>query len=254
MIKYYTDINVCNTTYFIPEDNNTGVECNYCIEDLEQILGTCRNNNQSVTWQDNNFITCCYLTDILDDCDILYSPYNETSYQTCNATTLACQENLTTDFTCQYDQAPILSNKINVECEMPSNMTYCCVVNILQNGTLLQTNPEYKKSTNALVSWKVGEEELRTCFEPSSRLLNAFYTSKNVRTETPFTMEVRCTTNNGSTIKSQYCITPIYDNPDWLVNRTAWASKNAGYLIVLAFITVLVAMIIGGLRRRALGR
>ena len=235
-----------NSTFTV--DNETP-----CNEDIEEVVGDCINGTRTSSWVDNNFYTCCYVTELEADCSILFSPFNETVIENCSEVPI-CEENLTINFTCQYDAIPILSNKINVQCEMPSNQTYCCVVNILQNGTLLQTNPEYKKSTNALVSWKVGEEEPRTCFEPSSRLLNAFYTSKNVRTDTPFTMEVICTSNDGTTIKSQHCITPTYDKPDWIINRIIWTKNNVAYILIGLLITLILVLIIASLRKKAMGR
>ena len=146
---------------------------------------------------------------------------------------------LINNFTCYLDQEPILTKKMNVLCEMPNNQTYCCVVNIYYGDNLLATTPEYKDASASFLSLR-SEEETRTCFSPSQMLLNTYYTKKNLRTEINFTMEVLCMNENNITMKSQYYITPAYDNPDWIMNRMVWARENASYLIIITFFVFIV--------------
>ena len=145
---------------------------------------------------------------------------------------------LINNFTCYLDQEPIMTKKMNVMCEMPDNQTYCCVTNIYFGDNLLATTPEYKDASASFLSLR-SEEETRTCFEPSQMLLNAYYTKKNIRAETNFTLEVLCMNENSTTIKSQYQINPTYDNPDWILPRMIWARENISYILVITFFVIL---------------
>jgi hypothetical protein len=104
-----------------------------------------------------------------------------------------------------------------------------------------------------LVSWKIGEEESRTCFTPVQQNLNAYYMSKNLRTDTPFTLEVLCSADDGTVLRSQYCITPIYDKPDFVVNRISWARANILYIIIGIALILILAFIIGRIKQRVMG-
>lgn len=226
--KTYNDNNTCGTNDTLPADNGTYVFCDYCYEDLQQTLGECNStNNQTVDYTDDNYGSCCSVTGLVTDCSIDYYPYNETTYQSCDFYQI--------DFDCTYDSTPVLNNKINVICEMPDNQTYCCLVNIYQDTNLLATTPEYKDATNSFLAIR-SEEETRECFTPNQRLLNAYYTKKELRPNTDYLMEVICTTTNGTTIKSQALINPEYHEYDWLPHRLV----SIGEKPVLTIITIVV--------------
>lgn len=160
-----------------------------------------------------------------------------------------CAENLTNDFNCSYDGIPIMQKKMNVICNLP-NANYIiygdylfendfkCVINILQNSTLLASNPEYKTSTFFSKS-----EDTRLSFQTTSGIMNGYYTTKNLRTDTPFTLQILCS-NYTTTLKSEYCITPTYIKPDWILNVMIWAKDNAAFLIII-FLLFTVLMGIG---------
>ncbi|CAK0747278.1 hypothetical protein CCP1ISM_260009 [Azospirillaceae bacterium] len=246
----YIDLNLCGTTNELPEDNGTySYQCNYCSQNITNTTSTCDRGNRTITYTDNNFYDCCYMTNILSDCDILYTPYNETIINNCTPEANSCAANLINNFSCQYDSEPIMKNKINVVCEMPDTDDYCCLINIIQNQTLLATTPEYKDSTDSLIQFKIGEEETRKCFNPESRLLNAYYQNKNLRLSTFYTLQVLCTSNS-TTIKSEYCISPLYDKPDEVAGRLVWASQNIVYIVIGIFIIVVLAMIVGIIRKK----
>lgn len=242
LLVTYIDNGLCNTTNNLPVDNGTYIACNYCFENITESVTECIDGWQTTTYTDENFIWCCYITNLESDCSILYPPYDEGIRANCTEpdTGLYCQENLTNDFPCQYDDYPILHEKMNVVCEINDTKDYRCVVNILQNNTLLSTNPEYREASDSLFNLK-GQGDTREFFTPENRLLNSFYTQKNLRTDTPFTLEVICTSND-TTIKSQYCIIPKYIKPDWIANIGAWAARNMVFIIAIA---LLLALFIG---------
>jgi len=235
--RYYYDNNSCNSSTGIPVDNNTWIYCNYCSEDLFQILGTCQSNGtQTVDYYDNNYFSCCSVTGLPSDCTILTYPYNTTTIQNCTF--------LINNFTCSYDPIPFLTDKMNVQCEMPDNKTYCCVINIYKNWELLQSNPEYRDASDSIINLR-SEEDTRTCFIPEQKLMNGYYRPKNLEEGETFIMEVKCTSNQGSTIIAQYFVTPEYRNPTWLITVTVWAKQNV-YLIILGFIIItIIAIAIG---------
>jgi len=246
-LKTYTDSNTCGTTFNLPVDNGTYTACDYCIEDLTQVTTNCDvNGTQNVTYTDNNFVACCFLTNIVSDCSVLYTPpFNETTAQNCTSAGA-----LINNFTCSLDTEPILHDKINIVCEMPDNQTYCCLTNTFQGTNLLATSPEYQDTSDGLLSLR-SEEETRECFTPNQRLLNAYYTPKNVRTDTQFKMQVLCTSTNGTSIKSEYMIMPSYVKPDWIFNRMVWAKQNMWEIVGVMMLLILIAVFLGYLYKKS---
>jgi hypothetical protein len=250
MLVTYTDNNQCGTTYYLPTNNGTYNEtCNYCSANVVATTGDCgENNTKTTTYTDLEFVRCCYITNIISDCPTLYSPYNESLIENCTRTGILSCTNTTQEFNCSFDPYPILHEKMNVVCEMPNNQTYCCVANIIQNGNLLATTPEYREASDSLFNIK-GQGETRLCFIPQQRLANIYYTPKNLRTDTPFTLEILCTSEN-QTIKSQFCIQPVYDKPDSIINRMIWARENSMTLIIIILLsTIFLGIIIYYARR-----
>ena len=245
-LKTYNDTNACGTVFNLPADNGTYEACNYCSEDLTQVTTNCTNGTQNVSWIDNNFATCCFLTNITADCSILYDPFNVTTTQNCTT------GNLINNFTCQYDTKPYMKDKINVVCEMPDNETYCCVINTIQDGELVATCPEYQDASTSLLSLR-SEEETRTCFTPQQRLLNGYYTTKSLITDRNFRLQVLCTSNN-KTIRSEYFVAPMYSRPDWFMGRYVWLTRNIFYVIGALFSILLVVLLLGYYYRKFKGR
>jgi len=131
-----------------------------------------------------------------------------------------------------------------LNCELPNEESYCCVVNIYQGANLtdlLASTPEYTNKGNSALLPQ--DQETRTCFTPTSRLLNAYYTDKEIRPDTSYKVEVKCTTTN-TTLLSQYQINPQYHQYDWLPHRLKWFGDN---VIMLTMGTIVAILLIVGL-------
>lgn len=237
--KTYYDYNDCGTTADLPIDNNTIGSCNYCDESIFQNTSECESNGtQTVSYFDNNYASCCAVTGLLEDCSILYPPYNTITTQNCIP--------LLTQINCTLDPQPILNPKINVNCVMPDNEEYCCVVNTYQGTNLLATSPEYKNPSSSILTLGI-ESETRNCFPTTNKLLNAYYTTKELRPKIGYTIEVLCTSNS-STLRTQSNIMPVYHTEDWLTARINWFGDNPMTLIgtgllILAVIFLLILII-----------
>lgn len=211
-------------------DINVTVACNYCSENLESTLGVCVDDNQTITYVDNNFISCCYLTNIGSDCSILSSPYNETTYQSC--------QSLIQNFTCSIPNFAEFKPIMPFSCIMPDYQEYQCIVNVFEDGRLVQTNPQQAIYGASLLIGK--RQETREFFTTSNGLLNAYFTNKNIETDHQFRVDAIC--SNGSIIyTSQNNVKPFYDTASSVLNRTIWAKENSTYLI-LAIIFVVIAL------------
>jgi len=214
----------------IPSYNQTET-CNYCSENIDTTYTQCTlNQTQTITYQDLNYNSCCLVTGLYDDCSIYYLTNTTT---TCNY--------YTKDFNCTVDANPVLRDKMNIVCTLPSSDPQNCIVNIYQqnNNTrnLLQTTPEYKVTTNAFF-W-ARENEARTSFTNTNTLLNAYFTQKEIRAETDYDLEVVCSTNT-TTISYSTKIHPEYPLPDQVSHRLTWAKENFAFV----FITFLAILII----------
>jgi hypothetical protein len=85
----YSDTNACNKTYGLPEDNGTYAACDYCQENITAIRATgwdaCIDGvkHRNVTYADASYLSCCNVTGLVADCDImnatLYHDYTETA-------------------------------------------------------------------------------------------------------------------------------------------------------------------------------
>lgn len=248
-IKTYTDQNACGTNTTLPGDNGTEVSCNYCSQDLEQILGICTaSQTQSVSWIDNNYTTCCQVTSIASDCGIDFTPFNETTSQSCQF--------YTQEFNCTIDPTPVLNKKINVYCELPTENE--CIINLKQlqaNSTfvLLQTTPEYQNPSETIINLFNRETELRSAFPTVNKLLNAYYTQKELRPNTNYMVEVICR-DNSTTLTYQQLITPNFKTPDWGIQRFVWARQNLSFLIITAVLILLATLTIIYFIQKARGR
>lgn len=229
-ILQYTSSNLsCSPSY------NSTQSCNYCSPNIFANYSECdQNGTRTVNYFDLNYSTCCLTTGLSEDC-IINTPTYQNKNETCNF--------YNQDFTCQVDSSPVLNDKINLNCELPNSEDTCCVINIYQGNnftSLLQTSPEYKSTSNSFFLTR--EQETRTCFTPNQRLLNAYYTEKELRPETDYKLEVVCTSNT-STLKSSYQIKPVYHTPDWAFNRFTWFTNNTTFTFsALIAIVIMVAL------------
>jgi hypothetical protein len=235
--KTYVDHNSCGTTSNLPADNGTTDACNYCSQNIYQNTSECTNNGtQTITYFDNNYASCCYITGLPEDCMILEYPYNDTTSQGC----FYYQQQIN----CTMDSSPVLNTKINVNCVLPSgNEEYCCVINTYQGNNLLATSPEYSNPSQSILSI-ASQSETRTCFSTTNKLLNAYYTTKELRPDTNYTIEILCN-NNQTSIKTQRAITPVYHEYDWLTLRLKWLGDNLTFTLLT--IPIVIALILFGI-------
>jgi len=210
---------------------------NYCSEDLEMVLGACEDDNQSVSYTDNNKAVCCDVTGLESDCSILAEPYNLTTYQACDSGTL------TNEFNCSIPSNIEFKDRMPFSCVMPDTQEYDCIVNVFENSTtyrLLQTNPQ---KTSFSEGFFARETEEREFFTSSGGLLNAYFTNDNLLSDTKFRVDTICT--NGSVIyTSQNRVEPFYEGISGVANRTIWLKENSTYIILgffllLGFISIL---------------
>jgi hypothetical protein len=229
LVQYTSSNETCIPSY------NTTENCNYCNADIIENITECFNGTQTITYTDANYFSCCYATGLMEDCFIQQYPYNTTTTQNC--------EEYTKEFTCTLDTKPILNTKININCVLPSNEEYCCVINTLQGNNLLATSPEYKKPSN--LNPFGGDTEERNCFLTTNKLLNAYYTTKELRPSTEYDIQVLCTSANTSTsTKYETPISPVYHTPDWLPYRLQQIGQNP-VLTITTIIVIILLILIG---------
>jgi hypothetical protein len=239
LISYTSSNQICSPDYNVTET------CDYCTESIFQNATECNENKTTtISYYDENYNTCCLVTGLTSDCHILNYPYNQITNQTCDF--------YPKDFTCNVDQNPVLNDKINTVCTMPDSQDYCCVVNIYQGNNLLATTPEYKDPSNSLLNINM-QGETRTCFTPNNRLVNAYYTKKELRPNTEYKLQIQCT-NNQTTINSNYPINPEYHIPDWGTQRIQWIGKNPATIILSFVLLIAIILFIAYMIRKARGR
>ena len=239
LVQYESSNETCIPSY------NTTENCNYCNPNLQANYSTCDiNNTQTITYNDLNLSTCCLMTGLISDCPTYYYPYNETYVQSC--TQYAQQIN------CTADPTPVLNDKINVVCTIPDNKTYCCIVNTYQGNNLLATSPEYKQTSQSILSLS-SQQETRTCFTPSAGLLNAYYTQKELRPDNNYKIEVLCTNTLGQAIKYQTPVNPVYHSVDWLPYRLKWFGTSPITIIFTILVIIAILLVIIWLIKKARG-
>jgi hypothetical protein len=215
-IGYISTNTTCTPNY------NTTEACNYCNPDLQSNTTTCINGTQDISYNDNNYGSCCLVTGLPEDCPTNYYPYNTIVNQTCPM--------YASDLSCNVDTRPVIHDKINLVCTMPDSQDYCCVINLYQGNSLLSTSPEYKTTSNSFLTI-ASEQEARTCFQTTNLLMNGYYTDKELRPETPYKIQVLCS-NNQTTKTSEYEIIGTYATPDYTTHMVKWAGDNATYLLL----------------------
>ena len=226
-------------------DFNESIFCDYCSQDLNQVLGECQiNNTQSVSYYDANFFSCCDVTGWASDCFILDYPYNETTSQACSF--------LTQDFVCVIPALAELRSEMAFTCLLPSD-DFTCVVNVYEDGRLLQVNPQAKDYATGLFTLKGERIEDKEYFSPNNNVVNAYFTDDNLLTDKAFMVETSCS-DGSQVIKSQYMVEPFYNTLGGVNNRLVWAKDNAIYMMIAGLIVVLVALFIGYLVRSGKGK
>jgi hypothetical protein len=235
-IKYYTDQNMCLFPTPPPADNGTIYYCNYCSEDIYPLTGECsENSTQTLSYVDLNKYLCCDVTNQTSDCSILYTPYNETTYQACNTTSanignLNCEKN------------PYMGTFKKEDCvaQIPDqymNEEYKCIslVKTKDTNEIVQVNPQ-KNQTFPVV-------ESREYFEPLYSRINFYYTSHNLIPEKDYVLRIECSSPN-RIIYAEQPINRFYENLDWIGFRLQWAIANAGYIVAGIFLIVLLIIVV----------
>jgi hypothetical protein len=227
---------IVNLTYAPTGCNNDTIQiqaCTYCTPTWIPRTGgiyDCNQNGTKLQYYDD-FSTCCILSPI--NC---FTPIDHNTIISCGY--------YPTDMTCQYDNNPYLTSKINFACTLPgthATSTVDCITYVRKaNQTLLiQSSPEYADAP-ALAFWK--ESEKRTSFSNTGNIINAYYTDKALETGQEFILGMKCTTPTG-VLTSEYPITPTYQPPTSFINRAVWAGDNLGYIIIwiLGIILLIIA-------------
>ena len=247
----FTDSNACDTTFNLPPTNGTYQFCNYCSDDMFQLLGVCQQGGfQTVDYYDNNYISCCQVTGLISDCSILYYPYNETTTQEC-----LFYNNTMGDIDCEdlpnfdgYEKEYCLAHIPNEYL----NNTFKCIsfVTDIESLKIIQTNPEYRERTTTLVDWFRQDPESREYFEPANALVNFYYTSKNLLPEHQYLLTLECSSTQ-ETISSSMPFEMRYEDYEFVFFRTKWLMGNAGYIIAGVIVAFLVIAILWWIFRGA---
>jgi hypothetical protein len=259
MLKYYTESNGCNSTDGLPVDNGTYIPCNYCSEDLQKSYTTnCYNLNGSgvrqYTWQDDNYYSCCAITGLPSDCEILTSPYNETGYENCTL--------LTEDFSVSYDDNCDMgigfdrcywTVNLNI-----TNSTFNCITYVKTNmSKLIQSNPVYTQKSNAIIQFKGTDYEDRNYFIIQNGIGSVYFTKENLIFDgRTYIFGVQCADNN-QVLTTEKLITIGYENLNSPINRGVWSITQMPaivFLIIGIVIILFVFAIVWGIHKVNMGR
>lgn len=251
-----TDTN-CGSTYTGNYSEFSPQSCNYCSEDIDQIRGNCHWNGtnyvQLVNWTDNNYLSCCVITGLASDCDILTYPYNITNYELiCSPGTSPIENDfeLTIDDSVYYGfgWGGLHSDKVSGKLYINgSNETFYCISYILTTDeNLLQTNPSYTQRTSlALINREV---EPREFFVTENGLASIYYTDDNLIIDgRQYVFGAECSSATQHLVSSK--LVNVYYKPiNEPITRFFWFNENiTGFLIIL-FAIIFVIVIIMVLR------
>jgi hypothetical protein len=239
----YIDLNDCGTFEDFPETNGTYESCNYCSEDLIQNLGVClANESQSVTYTDQNYFTCCQVTNISTDCSILIFPYNTTTYQSC-----VLYEEQLGDPLCPDQFNFNVKEKENCIVYVPTNFTnesFKCIAYVSNNESeIIQTTPIYNERGDSFFDIFSGEKETREYYTPANRIVNVYVTQKNLLPDQDYVLTIECNSEL-RTLKSQHPFVIEYQNFDFVFTRTEWLYTNWAYILGAIFVTFMLIVII----------
>jgi len=238
----YTDANNCNSTNY-PYDYGWEDYCNYCSEDLQETRANCIGNTQAVSWTDLNFYSCCDVTGLSSDCDILSYPYNAIENQSCY------WENLSSDMgnlSCQTHPNVGIKDKEYCIAHIPlqySNETFKCIA-IITNGytdEIIQTTPEYKETSQTFINLNP-EADTRQFFSPANSIVNFYYTGKNLHPDNEYILTIECSSAE-RTLRSQMNFQITYEDVSFVFFRTKWLMDNAPYIIGGVILLIILLLI-----------
>jgi hypothetical protein len=230
LVKHYTDTNACYQPTNIPIDEGQVTTCNYCSSDIIPIYGLCQEDStQQVTHVDLNKPSCCDVTGLLTDCGINHPPYNETSFQGCNATVANVG-----NFSC--NPTPEMGNKDRQPCQanIPiqyANEPYKCnsYVTDKVTGEVVQVNPD--SSAHTLDS--------RDYFTPVHTKVDFYYTGKNLKPDKEYVVKLECASPT-NVIYSEQPIERRYESMEWVTGRLLWVKNNVSNIIGGVLISILI--------------
>jgi len=255
-IKYYTDDNSCNTTEYLPFDNNTEVACNFCQPDLEFIEEQCLWNGTSyftyTSWEDNNYYSCCAITGEEDDCLFDISPYNESNTSLCvdavEQFELQIDENV---FLKPYERDDKVYATIWLN---DTTQVYTCQSYVktldgygIKDKRVIQINPVYEAKEKSLISLDTRTYEDREFFETNKGQATIYYTKENIVVDgRPYLFGVECVGNQtGDRVISEKVAYISYGNINEPVTLMFWINENTWVLVWLFFALIIIAIAIG---------
>lgn len=248
-IANYTDTNACGTFNNLPVDNGTYTSCNYCSEDLQQVLSSCSELGlRNVSYTDNNYFSCCVLTNITADCSILSSPYNQTTQESCITinNTMDCDTNTFAEF-------GYFDDKIYWVCE-PNLQSGNCMSYVMDSlSGVVQVNPQKDTKASSLISLESDTEE-RSSFEIENGLVNVYFTNENMVFDgRSYGFKVKCSDGN-DTYEYTKLYNVEYESVKAPITRWLWIKDNLVGLVLgfvlISFLVGIIGMIYYQLRWR----
>jgi hypothetical protein len=241
LVKYYLDNNSCGSYLTLPGDNGTESLCNYCSEDLVQVPdGICtQNGTENFTWTDNNFYSCCVITGLPSDCDILSSPYNESGSFACNITTADFELGLDDIVYFGYGNDKAYGHIwLNDTANNYSCITYVKTI----VGGLIQTNPSHTQFTTGVLNRAIEDREF---FIPNYGIAAVYWTKENLIIDgRQYIFGVECAGNGGKQT-SEAIVTVLYENVNVPITRYFWVGENIVPIILGILGLVAIAILIG---------
>lgn len=215
---------------------NATESCDYCTPDWTVTSDCLSNNTEFRTYSDSE---SCYAT------TGLYSDSCDYEFDDCD-TWINCSY-LDTDFTCGYDENPLIEiagNRIFWYCSIDSEEDYQCISYVKLGDYTVQTNPQQKTFSIGLLS---KEQETREFFTAENGLVNPYFTTDNLKHNQTYIFGVECSGEDGKIINEHY-VTPLYENLDEIAYRGVWLRNNLGYvlggLVVLVLAVVIISWVV----------
>jgi hypothetical protein len=243
--RTYYDSNACNTTSGLPFDNGTWQYCNYCSEDLEKdYVSTCYLLNGSgvlnIQYHDNNFYSCCAITNLVTDCSIYSYPYNTTTTENCTI--------LTEQFEVNYDDSCNMGigfDKCYWTIDLNrTNSTFNCITYIkTSESKLIQSMPQYTKKSDAILQLKGTDYEDRTYFSIQNGIGSVYFTKENLIFDgREYIFGVKCA-DNDEVLTTEKLIRIGYENLNSPITRLPYLGENASAIVAIIIGLVIVMIL-----------
>jgi len=239
-LKYYNDTKNCNNSFGLPADNGTYVACDYCSPDVsKQYTSECYHNGSyyviNYTWEDDEYWSCCVITNLPSDCPTDYSPYNESGVDYCTF--------IQNDFDVDYDSEiyfGLTPDKVYWKFNLnDTNNSYKCVSYVkTTSGNLLQVNPQHTSKTISIVQLSSGEYEDRKYFETNNGIGNVYFTKENLVIDGRlYLLGVECA-GNGQTLKSERLVKVFYEPVNAPITRWFWLKENIVPMVFFMLLSI----------------